>query len=67
MSSLRHPPIIVGPLLKERREALGLTQIAFAEKLDVTARSVQSWEAGAVPQPRHRRALAEFFAAQVAA
>ncbi len=61
VSTLRHPPVIVGALLKERRQALGLTQIEFADRLGVTHRSVQSWEAGQVPQPRYRQALADFF------
>lgn len=67
MSSLRLPPIVTGPLLRERREAANLTQAELAGELKVSARSVQAWEAGAVPRPKHRRALAAFFADEVAA
>jgi transcriptional regulator with XRE-family HTH domain len=63
MSSLRLPSIIVGPLLRERRELMLLSQKELAEKLKVSVRSVQAWEAGTLPHPRHRRALAAFFAA----
>jgi transcriptional regulator with XRE-family HTH domain len=52
---------MVGALLRERREAANLSQKDLAEKLDVSRRSVQLWEAGQIPQPRHRRALIEFF------
>jgi len=36
----------LGRRIKELREMLGLTQPAFAEKIGVTKRAVQEWEAG---------------------
>jgi transcriptional regulator with XRE-family HTH domain len=65
--SLRLPPIIVGPRLVELREERGLTQTQLADVLRVSRRSVQAWEAGHVPQPRHRWALHRFFKVEEAA
>ena len=36
----------LGRRIKELRETLGLTQPAFAERIGVTKRAVQEWEAG---------------------
>lgn len=62
MSSYPQPPILVGAALKERRDAANLSQRELAKEIGVSLRSVQFWEAGSVPQPRHRRALEAFFA-----
>lgn len=62
MSSLPHPPVLFGALLRSNREAANLTQSELADRLSVSLRSVQAWEAGTIPQPRHRRALAAYFA-----
>lgn len=58
------PTIITGPLLRERREALFLTQVEFGVLIGVSRRTVGEWERGKRPALRHRRALAEFFAKQ---
>jgi DNA-binding transcriptional regulator YiaG len=46
--------------LKAAREEANLTQAELATRLGVSTRSVQHWEAGKVPQPKHRRAIASF-------
>lgn len=46
--------------LREARERAMLTQVELARLLSVSPRSVQNWESGIAPQPKHRRALAEF-------
>lgn len=38
--------------LRRRREALGLTQRALAERLGVREETVNRWERGRVPIPR---------------
>lgn len=43
--------------LREAREASDLSQVELARKLGVSPRTVQNWEAGMTPQPRHRRAV----------
>lgn len=37
-----------------------LSQVELARELGVSARSVQNWEAGREPQPRHKRAIQAF-------
>jgi transcriptional regulator with XRE-family HTH domain len=49
--------------VRARRESLHLTQAEAAEQLGVSERTLQAWEAGTVPQPRHRRALAVWLTA----
>jgi len=46
--------------IRAARERLDLTQVELAERLGVSPRSVQGWEAGRMPQAKHRRALADF-------
>jgi DNA-binding transcriptional regulator YiaG len=46
--------------LRAARDAACLSQKELAAKLDVPLRTLQSWEAGTFPQPRHRRALLTF-------
>jgi len=41
----------------EARKRLNLTQAELAAACGVSVRTVQNWEAGRVPQPKHRRAL----------
>ncbi len=62
-----------GKELKGRRQRANLTQAELARKLrddynlTVAPRTIQKWEAGVFPRPRHRRALAAFFATEQAA
>ena len=44
-----------------RREAM-LSQVEAAAELGVSPRTWQGWESGTNPLPRHRRALAAWFA-----
>ncbi len=53
--------------IRAARDRLSLSQVELAQKLGVSPRTVQGWEAGRVPQPRHRRALVEFLAEEQAA
>jgi DNA-binding transcriptional regulator YiaG len=46
--------------IREAREQAHLTQVDLAAKLGVSPRTVQGWEAGVIPQPKHRRLLAAF-------
>lgn len=41
-----------GEKLKEKRAALGLTQVQLAEILDVKPNTVARWERGLLPVPR---------------
>ena len=52
-------PLTSGESLKEARQAANLSQAEFAEVLGVSIRSVQNWERGVVPHPRHRRRVVE--------
>lgn len=47
--------------LRASRVAANLSQAELAERLGVSARAVQTWEAGRFPWPKHRRALDAFF------
>ena len=49
---------LTGESIRAAREAENLSQAELAEKLGVSLRSVQGWESGRVPQPKHRRELA---------
>lgn len=46
--------------IRVARDAANLSQAEFAALLSVSTRTVQYWEAGKVPRPKHRRALAVF-------
>jgi DNA-binding transcriptional regulator YiaG len=46
--------------IRRAREAANLSQVELAAALSVSPRTVQYWEAGKVPQPKHRRALGAF-------
>jgi transcriptional regulator with XRE-family HTH domain len=46
----------VGVYLRERRDALGLTQAALAKQLDVSNPKISSWETGKDPLPPERYA-----------
>lgn len=48
--------------LREAREGADLTQTELAALLEVSVRTVQNWEAGMVPQPKHRRRLKAWLA-----
>jgi len=52
--------------LKEAREEANLSQGELAARLGVSTRTVQNWEAGRTPQPKHRRAVAQFLLEQAA-
>ena len=48
--------------LRERREALNLTQAALAKKLDIDQSTVSLWETrNGVPLKKYRRKLARLF------
>jgi transcriptional regulator with XRE-family HTH domain len=49
-----------GEQLREAREAANLSQKELSDRLGVSPRTVQYWEAGKIPQPKHRRAIAAF-------
>lgn len=46
--------------IRAARLEADLSQVEFAQRLGVSVRTVQNWEAGRVPQFRHRRLLADF-------
>ena len=46
--------------LRVARDRVPLSQVELAQKLGVSPRTVQGWEAGVIPQPKHRRAVLEF-------
>jgi DNA-binding transcriptional regulator YiaG len=49
--------------IRKARDAAVLTQVELAERLGVSQRTLQGWEAGmSFPQPRHRRLLLAFIA-----
>lgn len=39
--------------IKEMRQALGLTQLAFSEKFEIPKRTIEDWEAGRRNPPRY--------------
>lgn len=67
VESLATAPLNVGHSLVEFGEPLNklasirrhrhLTQLQLAEQLGVSWRTVQNWEAGGIPHPKHRRRL----------
>lgn len=46
--------------LRDAREHAALSQVELAQLLGVSPRTVQGWEAGRMPQPKHRRAVLAF-------
>ncbi len=46
--------------LREARETRMLSQVELARQLGVSPRTVQNWEAGRDPQPRHKRTVLAF-------
>lgn len=53
--------------IRAARSDANLSQRELADRLGVSVRTVQAWEAGTVPQPRHRRALDELIFLKAAA
>lgn len=53
-------PASFGDELREARDAYALTQQEIADRIGVSTRTVQYWEAGNSPRPKHRRAIVEF-------
>ena len=49
-------------LARKVREKLGLTQVAFAQKLGRSYQSVKNWEAGMSPSPGARQAIVDLAA-----
>lgn len=47
-------------LLREARFEADLSQKELGDHLGVSTRTVQYWEAGKVPRPKHRRLIREF-------
>lgn len=58
----RSPKLSLADQLREAREAADLSQKDLASQFGVSARTVQYWEAGKTPYPKHRRAIREFIA-----
>ena len=55
---------VTGPILRQAREALGLSQTAAARLLGVSNQSFSTWEMGkAKPWVKHHRKLADFVVA----
>jgi transcriptional regulator with XRE-family HTH domain len=53
--------------LRERRDELHLSQREAADRVGVSLRTWQNWEAGeSFPWPKHRRALDAFLTAEAA-
>lgn len=50
-------PTAWASVVKNTRAARHLSQREAADELQVSLRSLQGWEAGRMPQPRHRRAI----------
>lgn len=51
---------LLSDALRRARRQANLSQVELAVRLGVSYRAVQYWEAGQVPQPRHRRAIQAF-------
>lgn len=49
-------------IIREAREDADLTQVELAQLLGVSTRTVQYWEAGQIPQAKHRRRLKAWLA-----
>lgn len=50
--------------IRVARDAASLSQVELARHLGVAVRTLQAWEAGTMPQPRHRRLVLAFIAEQ---
>jgi DNA-binding transcriptional regulator YiaG len=50
----------LGQELREAREEANLSQAELANRFGVATRTVQYWEAGKVPRPKHRRLIVAF-------
>lgn len=50
--------------LRAARDAANLSQVELARQLEVSPRTIQGWEAGRIPQPKHRRAVLDFIGEQ---
>lgn len=48
--------------IKQARDAANLSQVELAEQIGVSERTLQNWEAGTLPRPRHRRLVLAFIA-----
>jgi putative transcriptional regulator len=53
--------------IKERREALGMSQSQFARALNVSVRTLQGWESGRGTKRPHMAGLVERAIAQIEA
>jgi transcriptional regulator with XRE-family HTH domain len=60
MSSLPSLNVDIAEALKTYRERQVLTQAELARKLRIPLRSLQAYEAGAMPQPARRRRIISF-------
>lgn len=61
MSSLVDIQVVLARRLRSRRVELALSQREAAERLGVSERTFQNWEAGdTFPWPKHRRAISDF-------
>lgn len=59
MSSLP-TELTLSSALRKYRERHGLSQQALAKRLRIPVRSLQDYEAGAMPQPKRRRKIVAF-------
>lgn len=64
---LRVKPTSFGEAVKRERDERHLTQAEVASTLGVSTRTVQNWEAGAVPRATHRRAIIAWLSEKEAA
>ena len=58
-------PVLIDELaqrIRSTRIKALLSQVEAAAELGVSVRTWQGWESGTMPWPRHRRALAAWFA-----
>lgn len=62
-SAYPHLLDLAAALRKARDDAL-LTQAELAATFGVSERTLQNWEAGVMPRPKHRRALLAWLAEQ---
>jgi DNA-binding transcriptional regulator YiaG len=61
MAKSRHTTTVdFSRIVFEKRAASHLSQSEAAELLGVSVRTVQNWEAGSYPWPRHRRAILQW-------
>jgi DNA-binding transcriptional regulator YiaG len=60
MFRVKRDEISLADEIRRARDAASLSQVELAARLGVSPRTVQNWEAGRIPQPKHRRAIAAF-------